>query len=309
MKCVLHIGLEKTGTTSIQRALSQNRATLNQQGITLGWPENLGNSRYLVAYFRQEPDDYWASRGWQSSEDRLKRLQPLLTDLDEKIRGAAAWAEIMILSSEHFHSRLTDENEIRALATFLRERFEAITIVCFVRPQGSTVLSLYSTALRAGHAVTYRRFAKNMVHDRQYLDHGLTLNKWSEAFPGASISVKPYPLGTDQGRDIRQEFFEAISMAHLFPALALETERANAALSTPQQFFLLMVNLLAKHPLATRITESRRAALVRIIEGAKVLSLLPHRKKPAFAITEEFKESNMQVANQFGINRDYWTEG
>ena len=309
MRCIVHIGIEKTGTTSIQRALSQNRAVLEQQGVALGWPEEVENSRYLVAYFREKPDDFWAAREWQSAEDRLSSLEPLMAGLDEEIAKAPPSTEAMIFSSEHFHSRLTEESEIRALADFLGKRFETITIVCFVRPQASTVLSLYSTALRAGHAVPYRLFAQNMLGNREYLDHALTLSKWASAFGEARISVRPYPMRAEEGRDVRQDFFEAINMDHLAALLRLEEERANPALSMLQQLLLYVVNRMAKYPRRTGITVYRRSGLARWIEASRFLSVLPERKKLVVSITERFKESNRQVSKRFGISPSYWTNG
>jgi hypothetical protein len=106
MKCVVHIGIEKTGTTAIQRALSQNRGTLISEGIALGWSEEMYSSRFLVARFRREPDDYWDEKGWKTESDRLEGSKLEIDRFNQELDSLPSIVSTVIVSCEHFHSRL-----------------------------------------------------------------------------------------------------------------------------------------------------------------------------------------------------------
>ena len=67
MKCILHIGTEKTGTTILQDWLYDNQAELSKVGVCLS--DNLGktNNRLVPAYFLGHLDD-WAMHNGISSD-------------------------------------------------------------------------------------------------------------------------------------------------------------------------------------------------------------------------------------------------
>ena len=58
MHCFLHIGVEKTGTTSIQKFLYLNRALLNQNGYqltdSLSKPNNTGITVLSLSSLKNE---------------------------------------------------------------------------------------------------------------------------------------------------------------------------------------------------------------------------------------------------------------
>ena len=59
MECIVHIGTEKTGSTSLQRFLSLNRSSLLENGIaytkTLG--ETVNNGICLLSYSTERRDN------------------------------------------------------------------------------------------------------------------------------------------------------------------------------------------------------------------------------------------------------------
>lgn len=61
MKCILHIGTAKTGTTLLQNWIYDNKVEFSKSGIYIS--ENLGktNNRLIPAYFSSQLDD-WAKR-------------------------------------------------------------------------------------------------------------------------------------------------------------------------------------------------------------------------------------------------------
>ena len=59
MKCILHIGTEKTGTTLIQDCIYSNYNALSKQRVAVSNELDRPNNRKLVAYFQTTFDDYF----------------------------------------------------------------------------------------------------------------------------------------------------------------------------------------------------------------------------------------------------------
>ena len=57
MKLILHIGMEKTGTTSLQQWLFQNKILLSNNGFGISEILGEGNNRKLPSYFIDDYDD------------------------------------------------------------------------------------------------------------------------------------------------------------------------------------------------------------------------------------------------------------
>jgi hypothetical protein len=58
MKCILHIGTEKTATTLLQNWIYENEAGLAKAGIALTRSAGAPNNRKLVSAHQREIDDY-----------------------------------------------------------------------------------------------------------------------------------------------------------------------------------------------------------------------------------------------------------
>ena len=69
MRCILHIGNEKTGTTTLQKVLYKNKSVFSRHGIYL--TENFGkpNNRLFAAYFeRARRTDFWRKKNLSSKD-------------------------------------------------------------------------------------------------------------------------------------------------------------------------------------------------------------------------------------------------
>ena len=90
MHCFLHIGVEKTGTTSIQKFLYLNRALLNQNGYqltdSLSKPNNTGITVLSLSSLKNEEIKYFSV---VSSEQKFnKKKQFLKRSINEEVKKA-----------------------------------------------------------------------------------------------------------------------------------------------------------------------------------------------------------------------------
>lgn len=150
---IVHVGLEKTGSTAIQHWLAAHRAQLLARGILV--PTRIGapNHTKLVAACLDD-----------GVVDSLKRHQlargnvgegDLRADvaraLGRELKAARGW-DRLVITSELISSRLHAPSEIDRLVSFLRRHVDDIHFVIVLRRQDELALSRFSSALRAGHA-------------------------------------------------------------------------------------------------------------------------------------------------------------
>ena len=143
---VLHIGTEKTGTTTIQNFLKANRDQLRRQSVYVSKDLMIpsGNQRWLaaLAYNATRIDELISTQGYRSKaerdQDMVNRYECLKLEIEASTSDCKRW----IISSEHLQSRLTTDEEIHRLYQLLKELFNEITIVLYIRNPVDTAISL-----------------------------------------------------------------------------------------------------------------------------------------------------------------------
>ncbi len=74
MRCVLHIGTEKTGTTLLQQWFDDNRPMLKAQGIHFSDKLGLPTNRKFTAFMQDfRLDDWTMNKGIRSAEEGKHR--------------------------------------------------------------------------------------------------------------------------------------------------------------------------------------------------------------------------------------------
>jgi hypothetical protein len=151
MKCYLHIGTEKTGTTTLQKFLALNRDLLESMGYF--YPHTLGNTNHLklplMGYEGYRPDDLMRLQDIYSDQDHQHLKKRTLSALQRELRQAASPS--IILSSEHVQSRLRTTQEIQRLKEFLLQAgTREVVVIVYLRDPAELANSLYSTSVKCG---------------------------------------------------------------------------------------------------------------------------------------------------------------
>lgn len=153
MNCFLHIGTEKTGTTTVQDFFYINRKVLGLSGFHFSQTIGQKNHRLLAlsVYDLSRRDDITKRHGLDSETD-LKAYQAKLKEkLRDEIMLAKKTNDTLVFSSEHIHSRLTKISEITRLRDLLRELgITQIIVIVYLRRPSAIAASLYSTSVKAG---------------------------------------------------------------------------------------------------------------------------------------------------------------
>lgn len=284
---VLHVGLHKTGTSSIQATLAGNRRHLRALGFSYSrlcfLSRNRNHSGALYTLFSRRAGRYrgnllhglsgpwrlaayrWAVAAFLELEMRLDR------------------APVFILSGEDM-SRLAG-NEVRALRARFARHFDRIRVVAYVRPPASYAHSAAQERLRGGATLTrlaaappcprYRRRLAKFI--RIFGAEHVHLRLWSPArFPhGDAVAAFLEDIGAPPGVYRR-----------------LDVRRRNASMSAPAAVHLSTAN--ARLPLLRhgRRNPARARALTREIERLEG----PAFRMPAEAIARVMANSQADLA-------------
>jgi len=230
-RLVLHIGTEKTGTTSIQTFLTRNSSTLlHQNGILYPLDPRLfhGINHCPVAgsFLKRNACEF-------VSHDVLSRPEVIRETLVAEYRRKSP--EVMLLSSEHFSSRFREE-EIFSLADVL-EPFD-VRIIVYVKRQDLMAASAFSTRVRGGGR---EWLDLQYVHSNIfYFNLWDMLTEWSSGFEKKRISVRVFDPNMLVNQDVVSDFMALMNVKDLSRFLGVES--LNDSLTSKQARFMVEMN-------------------------------------------------------------------
>jgi hypothetical protein len=306
VRAVLHIGTEKTGSSSLQAYLSRGAGELARSGVHCCTSAGRGNNRALAAAFMEpgESDDYTRLHGLDDTGARASWRAEFLEAFAAEV--ASCRADVFVVSSEHFHSRLLEPAQVAGLAAFLDPLFDDIQVRVYLRRQDELALSFYSQKLRAGFIPPTILPIANVRRPRRnpppYFDFEALLGRWADAFGEAAVHPCLYDRGVLQGGDVVSDFCQFAGLPLLDLALP---EPVNTALSAPAQAALLRFNECCAGDRESRDRHrSTRDALAAYLQAHGTgASVLPPRAE-AEEFYAAFAAGNAAVARRwFGRDR------
>lgn len=245
MNCILHIGTEKTGTSSIQDFLKTNSKNLLKKNIScLGKGHYLKSNRLLVAAFEEKENNlYFDIHKISKPASYLKRYKE---DFKYNIRKNCEASNMMIISSEHFHSLLTKNKEINNLKLYLERIFEETKIICYFREQSQVQLSRYSTALRVGHSYDLNKYFSDINHNAHYFNYRVFFSKWRDNFGKNNLIPRIFSKSYFKDGSLLKDFISQCSHEVDFNKLSVKKRSTNSKFNLKQIAALKAINSLTK---------------------------------------------------------------
>ena len=198
MRCVIHIGSMKTGTTSIQRCFHKKRDDiLSQFGF---W--------YPKTFVR--PGEF-LHRGLSSPGPAKSRAAGRNALRLERREAKKAGAKTAVFSSEFF--QLYKADKVARLREFLGEFFDSFHIVYYARRQDLLLASLHSTEIRSNARLTEKDpLSAYGRRGRAFFDHFHICETWAEGFGAESVTARIFEKQKLAGHDVVQDFASVIGL-------------------------------------------------------------------------------------------------
>lgn len=243
MDLVLHIGIEKTGTTLIQHWLYSNRQALAAQGIALSDVLGKPNNRLLAARLQGRLDDLHARLGLTDLATRDRHFH----DLDARFTAELAQmqargARVLVVSSEHLSSRMSSAADLHRLRDWLSRHFSRICVTVYLREQAALNRSLYSTAILNGQTRTASEFADNIQTCDPYYNFDLMLGLWADVLRPDRLDVAIYDPRHFVRADLRRDFLARALPGVSDAGLSFPDRRINKGITGGQAAIMRRIN-------------------------------------------------------------------
>lgn len=242
MKCYLHIGTEKTATTTIQDFFNLNRMKLLENGYIYTQSAGRANNRKLsaAAYNLDRRDDFTMNHGLNSN-DKLNVFQVNqiagLKDEVESIQRDYPQAKSIIFSSEHIQSRLTDVREIERLKDILIHLgVVEIKIIIYLRRPADIANSLYSTSIKSG-STAINPPKPSSPYWNNLCNHKRTIEKFSLVFGESAIVPRIFD---------KREFFNGSVIDDILSVIGIRNDGYDLPKNANESLSLIGINLLRR---------------------------------------------------------------
>ena len=202
MHAIIHIGTAKTGTTSIQRFFSDNRALLQEQGYL--YPRSLSAG---------DPTAHNYAHNQLARKLLGAQGGDMLAPLQAEIAACGANKGI-IISAEMLSHFMDTPAQVCSLQDFLQPLdCDDITIAVWLREQGAMFSSLCSQDLRNGEmAWAHVLPPRNNVRFRFSMDYRELLQRWMAVFGRQAMQVRLFEReGFVQG-DLQHDAVDAFGL-------------------------------------------------------------------------------------------------
>lgn len=300
MKAIVHIGTEKTGTTSIQGFLYQNRKKFKDAGYYFIQSAGQQNNRILPAYCISDdkPDDFFWEQGLRTLEQRIEFKREFIKEFEKEIRSLPANIHTVIISSEHFHSRIRTEEEMDNVYKLLSAYFTEFKIICYLREQASTCASGYSTDMKTGGQDALETYFLRCNPKNYFYNYYQVLGNWERCFGFSALDVSLFDRERLLNRDLLDDFTAKID-PKLVGKLTRPIRAENESLKPIGQALARAVNITfpvrSGRP-ETHVLRNRCKKVITAAFTGKGQQPTPRTEK---AIYESFIESNELVRQKY----------
>jgi hypothetical protein len=300
-KCILHLGTEKTGSTSIQVFIDSNRDRLLQAGYfvpaTLGTPNHLGitvlcgGSKNLADLRR-----HVLKRGESLRDYRKRVAEEFASEISEAVRAGAS---TLLLSNEHLHSRIRTVEEAMCVVDFLSKHVDAVEGLVYMRRQDRLAVSLHSTRLKVDSATKSEIFPLEEEATFHYFDYLGLADRWSTALGAGALNVRRFDRRHLKGGDVLMDYLAVVGLDGPFDQYVMP-KQLNESLSVEGQAFLEVFNRRVPRYVDGRVNPLR-GNVVQILEDKFPGTGPMVTRDKALAFYERFRNQNRMLAEKCGF--------
>ncbi len=300
MKLYLHIGTEKTGTTSIQECLFQNRGALAAAGFHFLQCAGTRNNRALPCACMNDAqaDDFFLKRRIITPKQRAEFRETLNKALKAELRALPSSIHSVVISSENFHSRTSSLAEVLRVHDMLIPFFSSVNVICYLREQSALCLSSYSTVMRSGGNEELGEFLKRCTPDNIYYNYHDMLGNWAEVFGRENLRVRIFSRERFRNRNLLQDFLALLDEG-LCATVPTDLEARNESLTPFGLMVARAVNKAFPKYSGSGVPNQTRARAIQAVTAAFTGGGAPLPPEKYKEIYESFAPSNALVNERY----------
>jgi len=203
MRTLIHLGMPKAGSTTLQHALNDAREVLLAKGVLYpnpGVPKAYNHGLIVgdILSYENGPRDFRRL----SKEDHNKRVVDFLQQLEQQVIETRP--EVLILSSEYLW-RLSEQWQLNKLQRLLsRLGVEDIEFIAYIRRSSDFFLSAAQQRLRASMKLT----------PAESYDALSVLRAYEKNYPNARVKARLFDHRNLSGGDVVNDFLEFFIPEH-----------------------------------------------------------------------------------------------
>ncbi|TNC44207.1 sulfotransferase domain-containing protein [Rubellimicrobium rubrum] len=274
---VIHAGIHRTGTTSLQQFLSGNRTALAAEGVS--YPGGRVHHQHLA----------WG----------LRRGEISTSDMLDHIAMQEGKASTVVLSAEDF-CILTDLAWVETIAKTYPTR-----VVFYLRRQDHWLMSWYNQHVKWPFETRKAQMAPDeflaSIEDFYWLDFSTLLGRWEAAIGAENVSIGVLEKG--QVGDVVNDFVDRVGLCR--DGLSFGEKRINDSLP-------VHVLEIARHLGLAGMAPSERMRLLGAIRAAFADKPAPastvYSPEERQSVLDRFARSNHQVARRYFARDELFLE-
>ena len=204
MKAILHVGMPKTGSSSIQETLAKARI-LDPRYLLPHHPNHSGIVRYLFeerGWAKQAKLRGVGSGALERIRDRYQR------DLDEAMSDAKSAGAPVVFSAERLSNIRREAAE--AIADYFRARCENIEVIGYVRSPRSWATSAFQQNIKGIHKPVFQELLKWPQYREKF-------EKFDDIFGRENVTLIKFDRATLAGGDVVTDFCQRIGAVSITP--------------------------------------------------------------------------------------------
>lgn len=297
MKTIVHIGMQKTGSTAIQQYLHHNRDELAANGVL--FPKGLGRLNQqtlpLIGKGNQSVSALHRKLKLLTPEDAVAHVRRASRRLGQQVREQRP--RTLILSSEQLSAEVRSPEDISRFAAWVRRYGPDPTIVVYVRRQDLWLLSRYSMQILYGGTHTFELPDPSATGPGTLFDYRWLVDRWAEEFGPDHVIVRVFERERLVRGDVVHDFMDAIGETAL--GSLPHPGQPNTSLDAGAIEFMRLFNAHVPHMLDGGPNPLRR----RLIPAMETMPLAgPQWSLPAHVardFVERFAEGNTDLARRY----------
>ncbi len=293
----LHIGTEKTGTTTLQHYLEQERNDLKNQKILYPVSGCKKNHWGLLVYaMAAEREDRIKFARKLTDPNKVAALQETFKQgiLDE---AHAHKGMDIVLSLEQLSSRLNDQTELEKIAHLFQSIAKTTKIIVYLRPQTEYLTSWYSTQVKTGQRTKPFSFPTPADDDFDRYDYQKLLDRWGRVFGKENLIVRVFQKSRLLNNNIVDDFLH--TLGRIPKAASLKNASLNQSLDPETVEVLRKLNPHLGPLVSPQGINPHRRGVVTFMESISDGRPLTISQENHSEFMSQFSKSNAEIARQY----------